>query len=217
MNLLQRVLAAHVVASVVIGLAAGSASATTIHSGSATGPLYTGPLDLALTAGTTSDAVAGFTSFSCDTSTMSGTLANSDGTGLSISSAAWSDSSDPAGAACPNSLGTSTTFTPQSLDWTGGNLTYVSGGAQALLANVRIRWSNSGIFYAGTCNYKGTGTNTGSVTGSYDNGTGELTFNSVGLALDASQTNPYWCSSTGTWTATYDVGGSGGVRLYVTS
>jgi hypothetical protein len=203
-------------APLLLAVAASAASATTVRSGSMSGPAYMGPFTALIVEGTTWDMASGFTNFSCDTAELDGDLPSPDGTGGTVSSASWTDSSDPSGESCPNNLGSTTTFTAANLSGWGVAVDYNGGSPTMTLDGFKLTMATPTVTGGFTCHYKGGGTGA-SVTGKLDNSAGTVTFNAVFLALDTSVSNSGWCSSTATWSGVDDVRGSGGARLYVTA
>jgi hypothetical protein len=133
--------------------APAQAATTTIRRGTAAGAAYSGNVQ-ALLLGTASVSTS-IGSGSCNSSEMRGTI-NSDGTGLSISSAGFSWTPAPPGPACQGT--TTATITAQNLPWAGGNVTYapVAGGRDGtiVIANFRVR-AVVNIFGGITCIYGG--------------------------------------------------------------
>jgi hypothetical protein len=134
--------------------AASTASATTIRSGSATGPAYSGSVSANL-ASATIKFTSTLSNVTCNQSTLGGSIA-SNGTALDISSANWKYNN----GACQDSAVGTTTVSAQALPWAGGNVTYAptAGGKDGTMkiANMSAKAVRSdGV----TCWFKGGGTN----------------------------------------------------------
>lgn len=202
-------------AAAVVGLGATAAVAgtTTIHSGSASGPAYSGSVTASLLGTATVSTSIG--SGSCNQSTMQGTI-NSNGTGLSISSATFNSNGGP----CTGSA--SATITAQHLPWSGGNVTYapVSGGRDTTLtiANFSVQ-AVVNVFGGVSCTYGGTLTANGY---NPNNPNRPVTSNNQAQASISGATvnktgGSFLCPSTATVTATYQLTGAGSVSLWATS
>jgi hypothetical protein len=188
-------------------MAPASAAGTTIHSGSSTGPAYSGGV-VATNLGNVS-VVTSLSNASCTSAIQNGTI-NSDGTGLNVTSASFSG--------CTSSLG-SVTVTAQNLPWNGGSVVYapVSGGQDGTItvANYTVGATVFGI----SCVYSGTLTGSG-----YNPNNPNRPDTSVAQA-EAKITNGVvskksgsgLCPSTATVTAAYKLVGSGGQQLWATS
>ena len=202
-------------ATAVVGLGATAAVAatTTVHSGSKTGPAYSGSITASLLGTATVSTSIG--SGSCNQSTMNGTI-NSDGSGLSISGATFSNNGGP----CTGSA--SATITAKNLPWSGGSVTYapVSGGRDATvtIAHFSVE-ANVNIFGGVVCDYGGTLTADGY---NADNANRPVTSNNQAqVAVKNATVNKtggsFLCPGSATVTATYQLTGSSGVSLWVTS
>jgi hypothetical protein len=203
-------------AAAAVGLTATGASAatTTIHSGSASGPAYSGSVSADLLGSASVSTSIG--SGTCTSSNMTGTV-NSDGTALSISSATFSDGGS---SACGGTV--SATITAINLPWSGGNVTYapVSGGADGTItiANFDVQ-AVVNIFGGITCDYGGSLT-----ANAYNPNNPNRPNTSVSQAEAAinggtvkKTGGSFFCPGTATVTATYQLTGSGGASLWVTS
>ncbi|RMI47091.1 hypothetical protein EBO15_04150 [Actinomadura harenae] len=193
-----------------VALVAGSATAasaagTGIHSGSATGPLFTGNVQASLlgTASVTTSLGGG----SCNQSTMTGSV-NSDGTGVKITGASFTNNPGPS---CPGGGG-SVAVSAQGLPWTGGNVTYDSahtGGRDAsmTIAGFKVK-AVASILGGITCYYGGSVTANGF---NADNASrpvttvsqAEIQLNNVTVNVQSG--GSFLCPSTATVSATYQL------------
>lgn len=134
------------------GIAPATAAAgTTIRKGSAAADAYSGNVQAALLGTATVSTSIG--DGSCSESTMLGSI-NSDGSGLSISSATFSGDN---GGPCAGS--TSATIETQNLPWTGGNVTFDAGhtggrDATVTIANFSVK-ATVDLFGGITCEFGG--------------------------------------------------------------
>lgn len=211
------------VATSAMAFSAAVASATTVRSGSATGPAYSGSVTATLQSGTQADFKSSFVNASCDTSTISGTT-NSSGSG-SISSASWTDG----GSGCGNNIGGTCTSTAQNLNW---GSTAVDGGKKTdymVTSGMKVQVVCTDWFGTKTtCYYIGnnaSGDGAGTLRGDTSDpagspqAPGKLTYPSASdttanLLKDTGSS--FACSSTASFTATYDVVGDSGVHLWIT-
>lgn len=197
-----------VASAAVVALAAppASAASTSIRSGSASGPLYSGGVNATNLGTITVSTVLG--AGSCPTSTMTATI-NSDGTGLRVSAASFTGCTGPTGAA---------TVAAQNLPWTGGSVVYApSGGADGTItiANFRVNAVFSGISctYGGTLSGRGYNPNNPNRPNtSVAHAQAKITGASVSKVGGS-----FLCPGTATVTAAYRLVGSGGQQLWATS
>lgn len=198
--------------------APASAATTTIRAGSATADPYSGNVQASLLGEASVSASIG--SGSCSESTMTGSI-NSDGTGLAIAGASFSECS-----------GTSdVSITTMNLPWTGGAVAHDPAGtngrdATVTIANFSVR-AVVDLFGGIGCNFGGTLTANGyngDNPARPDTGSGEAQVG-VSNATVNRQSGSHWlCPSTAQVTATYALqgetsAGSGTYdqSLYVTS
>jgi hypothetical protein len=232
---ISRLTLALAVVMLVTAVFAAAASATTIRSGSSTGSPYTGSITASLTSGVSAKFTSGFVNITCNQSTISGSITNSNGTG-NISSGSWTNN----GGACPNNIGGSCTSTALNLNWnaaatydaggTGGRSGYMVIGATGNQMRVKADCTDSFgshtiCYYTGN-NAAGSGANSleGDLFNPVGTAAGQLKYPSVSdaantnnLKLDTTQMNGFLCSSTAAFAATYDVTGAGGVHLWITA
>ncbi|GAA2129716.1 hypothetical protein [Actinomadura napierensis] len=185
-------------------MAPASAAGTTIHSGSSTGPAYSGGV-VATNLGNVS-VVTSLSNATCTSAIQNGTI-NSDGTALNVTSASFSG--------CTSSLG-SVTVTAQSLPWTGGSVVYapVAGGKDGTItvANYTVGATVFGL----SCVYSGTLTGNGY---NPDNPTRPDTSVAQAQAQITNGTvtkksGSFLCPGTATVTAAFQLVGSGGEQLW---
>lgn len=134
------------------GVAPAYAAGTTIRKGSASAAAYSGNVQASLLGTATVSTSIG--SGSCSQSTMTGAI-NSDGSGLTITSASFSGDN---GGPCSGS--SSSTIETQNLPWTGGNVTYDAGhtggrDATVTISNFSVK-ATVDIFGGISCQYGGT-------------------------------------------------------------
>ena len=141
------VLGTAAVAAFALTASPASAATTTIHAGSADAAPYSGNVQASLLGEATVEASIG--SGSCSESTMTGSI-NSDGTGLSIADAGFSECTGTAGV----------TITAMALPWTGGAVAFDPDGTNGRDATVTIaNFSVEAVvdlFGGITCNFGGT-------------------------------------------------------------
>ncbi|MBO2447928.1 hypothetical protein J4573_12560 [Actinomadura barringtoniae] len=143
------VMGAASVSAFTLTMSPASAATTTIHSGSSTGPAYSG----GVTATNLGDisVTTSLSNATCTSAVQNGTI-NSDGTDLTVTSATFDG--------CTSSLG-SVTVTASNLPWTGGSVVYspVSGGADGTMTvgNFTVGATVFGI----SCVYSGSLTGNG--------------------------------------------------------
>ncbi|GAA0280140.1 hypothetical protein GCM10009527_090580 [Actinomadura nitritigenes] len=190
-----------------LAIAPASAATTTIHSGSATGPAYSGGV-VATNLGNVS-VVTSLSNATCTSAIQNGTI-NSDGTGLNVTSASFTG--------CTSSLGT-VTVTAQNLPWTGGSVVYapVSGGHDGTITVAH--YTVGATVFGLSCVYSGTLTGDG-----YNPNNPNRPDTSIAQA-EAKITNgtvtklsgSSLCPGTATVTAAFKLVGSGGQQLWATS
>lgn len=174
------------------------ASATTVHSGSATGPLYSGSIS-GSNVGSMTFSSSALGTFTCTGSSLSGTL-GSTGSGT-ITSITFTGCTSASGS-CTIST-TAATSTP----WATA-LTYVSAGSGAMVWTIPVNGISMTCTLGGiplTCKYSASS----GVQGSFTN-PGDVAFNGVTMHGDT-------CGDTQTWGADYRLVGASGVSLYVAS
>ncbi|MDL4818027.1 hypothetical protein [Actinomadura opuntiae] len=183
------------------GVAPASAATTTIRKGSATAAPYAGNVRASLLGTATVSTSIG--SGSCSQSTMTGSI-NSDGTGLSIGSADFSNCTGTASVA----------ITAQKLPWTGGTVVYDSGhsgnrDAAVTIANFSVK-AVVDLFGGITCVFGGNLTANGY---NPDNPNRPVTSNAqaqVGVnnaTVNKQSGSSFLCPSTATVSATYQLQG----------
>ncbi|MEU6748597.1 hypothetical protein ABZ914_20470 [Spirillospora sp. NPDC046719] len=190
-----------------LAIAPASAATTTIHSGSQTGPLYSGGV-VATNLGNVS-VVTSLSNATCTSAIQNGTI-NSDGTALNVTSASFTG--------CTSSLGT-VTVTAQNLPWTGGSVVYapVSGGRDGTITVAH--YTVGATVFGLSCVYSGTLTGDGfnpnnshrpdtSVAQAQAKITNGTVSKLSGSAL---------CPATATVTAAFKLVGSGGQQLWAAS
>ncbi|WP_067817135.1 hypothetical protein [Actinomadura kijaniata] len=204
----QSVLASAVaLATVALVAPPASAATTTIRKGSATAAPYAGNVRASLLGNATVSTSLG--GGSCNRSTMTGSV-NSDGTGMTITQAAFTN--DP-GPACPGDTG-SVTVTTQNLPWSGGSVVYDAahtGGRDAVvtIANFRVR-AVASILGGITCYYGGNLVANGYNPDNPNRPVTSVAQAQVGVnnATVARQSGgSFLCPSTATVTATYTLQG----------
>lgn len=184
-----------------IAPASAAASTTTIRKGSATAAAYSGNVQASLlgTASVSTSIGGG----SCSQSTMTGSI-NSDGSGLSISAANFSNCTGTA----------SVSITAQALPWSGGNVTYDgshSGNRDAgvTIANFSVK-AVVDLFGGITCVFGGSLTANGY---NLDNPNRPVTSNDQaqvgvnGATVSKQSGSSFLCPSTATVTANYQLQG----------
>jgi len=184
-----------------------SAAPTTIHSGSITGPAFSGPV-VATNLGNIT-VTTSLSNASCTSAVQNGTI-NSDGTNLTVTSATFSS--------CTSSLG-SVNVTASSLPWAGGSVVYapVPGGADGTLtlANFTVGATVFGL----SCVYSGTLTGNGY---NPDNPTRPDTSVAQAQARITNATvnkksGSFLCPGTATVNAAYQLVGSNGDQLWASN
>lgn len=200
---------------------AATASATTVRSGSSTGPAYSGSVTSTLVSGTQADFKSDFVNASCDSSTISGTTAT-DGQG-NVSSASWTDG----GSGCSNNIGGTCTSTAQNLNWdsdaiNGSPDIMVTSGMQVRVVCTDWFKTTTTCYYTGNnASGDGAGTLRGDLADPKSGNPGTLTYpakkdgTTANLAEVAG--SDALCSSTAKFSGTYHVTGSGGVHLWITA
>ncbi|WP_433463588.1 hypothetical protein [Spirillospora sp. CA-128828] len=183
-----------------------SAAGTSIHSGSISGPLYSGGVTATNLGNVT--VTTSLSNATCTSAVQSGTV-NSDGTNLNVTSASFSG--------CTSSLG-SVTVTAQSLPWTGGSVVYapVSGGRDGTITvgNFTVGATVFGI----SCVYSGTLTGNGY---NPDNPNRPNTVAQAQAQISNGTVNKKsgsgLCPATATVNATYQLVGANGEQLWASS
>ncbi|MWA07292.1 hypothetical protein F8568_044590 [Actinomadura sp. LD22] len=178
------------------GIAPASAAGTTIRS--ADDAPYSGNVQASLVGDATVSTSIG--SGSCSQSTMTGSI-NSDGTGLSISSADFSSCTGTA----------SVTITAQALPWTGGNVTYDPDHTDGRDATVTIANFNVkavvNLFGGITCVFGGNLTANGYNPGNPVTNSDQAEVGVSGATVNKQSGSSFLCPSTATVTATYELKG----------
>lgn len=220
MSMLKRVASVSLIAATTAVAAASPSLATTIRSGSATGPAYSGAVNSTL-ASATIVFNSTLSNVTCTSSSLAGTV-NSDGSGVSISSASWSSS----GGSCTDSSAGTAAITSRNTPWSGGNVTYTTTGGKNGTLTLANMYAKSVRADGITCYWRGSGTNNSVTMDVYnpDNTGKPVSGNPAGqanavnetLAKDTTQPNSWLCPSTATMTGTYALTGTGGVHLWVT-
>lgn len=135
--------------------APASAATTTIRKGTATAAPYSGKVQVSLIG--TASVSTSYGSGTCNQSELSGSIA-SDGTGLSIGAATFTNNPGPD---CPSSNNTASAVTAENLPWSGGNAAFapVAGGRDGTVtvANFRAKTvlKNVPVLGSITCFYGG--------------------------------------------------------------
>lgn len=200
-------------AAVALTAPPASAASTTVRTGNAAGPAYSGAVSADLLGlAVVNSSLGGGT---CNESNMTGSV-QSDGTGLTINSASFSNN----GGNCSGTL--SSTITATNLPWSGGTAVYapVAGGRDGTvtIANFRVR-ATINIFGGINCNYGG---NLTANAYNPDNPNRPDPAAVAQAAVNNATVNKinsgssFLCPSTATVTATYALTG-GGTTLYLTS
>ncbi|MFC6881159.1 MULTISPECIES: hypothetical protein [Actinomadura] len=151
-------LGAAALAAVALAATPASAAGTVIHKGGPTGDPYTGKVRASLLG--TASVTTSLGSGTCNRSTMDGSV-NSDGTGLTITSASFTN--DP-GPACPGGGGT-VAVTTEALPWSGGSVAYDSShtgdrDAAVTIAGFKVK-AVASVLGGITCYYGGSLTASG--------------------------------------------------------
>lgn len=178
-----------------------SAATTTIRAGSATADPYSGNVQASLLGEASVSASIG--SGSCSESTMTGSVA-SDGTGLAIDSASFTECTGTAGV----------TITTMNLPWTGGSVAYDpdhAGGRDATItiANFSVR-AVVDLFGGIGCNFGGTLTANGyngDNPSRPDTGSSEAQVGVSNATVNRQSGSHFLCPSTAQVTATYALQG----------
>lgn len=205
--------------SAFVGVAA--ASATTIKD--ASGTAYTGAVGVTLKSGTTATFTTSIGTITCDQSSGSGQITNSNGTGY-LSSIDWTDST--AGQNCPTTFGilgnpgadttaldnngASTGIWDVSASWSSDNTTGSPNGTMSLSASVQIDLtSGQTCFYAATV--------VGDLYNPDNTASGKSEVVYSGDTLSRQAGSSFGCPSSGTFNATYVVDDGSGGNLQVRS
>lgn len=196
-----------VAALMVCAAVASAASATSIHTGSATGPLYSGAVTGTNVGNVVLTTSSGFGTVTCTDSTLTGSVTSSGS--ATISGATWTNS----GGNCTNNLGQSCSTAAQNLNWTG-SITYNGGSPDGFMTVSGSPYAGAKVVCGSTTCFYGAS----SVTVSLNNptgGTGSRAVANVSLAKQSGSS--FVCASSATWTATYSLTENGNADLYVES
>lgn len=199
-----------------LAFAAAPAGATTIRSGSVSGPLYSGAVNATL-ASSSLDFTSTLSNVSCNQSTNTG---STDSAGIgSTTGATWNTN----GGACIDSVAGTTTITARLLPWTA--TTAYAPVRNGRNGTVTIKTYSKAVRADGiTCYFKGGGTGDTITLDLYnpDNPNkplpgvaGAQTLANETLVKDTTQVNSFLCPSTATMSGVYSQAGSGGTALWV--